>query len=451
MADSLQWLFDRLAGFGDQPFLTREHHTATYADLLEAMLDAETMAQRDPKRILVLQPDYDLHTVAILLAYLKAGHTVAPLTALPESTRTEYEGLCQASERIQVLDADVSRHAIADSDTPPPLIRRLQDNGRPGLVLFSSGTTGQPKAMVHDAGHFLAQYTDRRSRRMSILLFLLFDHIGGLNTLFGSLASGMHMIAPTLREPDVIAQLIQKHQIAILPTTPTFLNLLLMSRAHERFNLSSLRIITYGAEAMPEALLKRLRTAFPKVKFVQTFGTSETGIAKTSKATAGAGQLVIDDPNQEYRIVDGELWLRSRTQILGYLNTDDQRITDDGWFMTGDLVEEIQPGTLRILSRKNDLINVGGEKVYPSEVESFLMEMPQVAACKVYGQANPITGNAVAADVVPSSDMPPTDLRSAIRRHVRAHLPRHKAPVTINIVDALAMSKRFKSRPTESA
>ncbi|MCG6428237.1 AMP-binding protein, partial [Vibrio parahaemolyticus] len=142
------------------------------------------------------------------------------------------------------------------------------------------------------------------------------------------------------REPEEVAQLIEKEKVNLLPASPTFLNMMLIADVHRRFNLRTLRMITYGTEAMPESLLLRLKKELPRVKFLQTFGTSETGIAQTSSRSSDSLEIKIDDPNQEYKIINGELWLKSKTQILGYLNHDMSGFSDDGWFKTGDLVEE---------------------------------------------------------------------------------------------------------------
>ena len=142
--------------------------------------------------------------------------------------------------------------------------------------------------MIHDLATVMETYSNRIPKKHRILIFLLFDHIGGLNTLFNALSAGMLIVIPHGKDPNYICELISKYRVNILPTSPTFLNLILISEANEKYNLSSLRLITYGTEPMPGDLLKRLQNAFPKVRFLQTFGTSETGIAKTSSKSPQA-------------------------------------------------------------------------------------------------------------------------------------------------------------------
>lgn len=93
-------------------------------------------------------------------------------------------------------------------------------------------------------------------------------------------------------------------------------------------------MITYGTETMPQSLLLKLKEVFPKVKFLQTFGTSETGISTTSSKSSNSLFMKLEDINGEYKIVENELWLRSKTQVLGYLNASMDSFTSDGWFKT---------------------------------------------------------------------------------------------------------------------
>jgi len=276
------------------------------------------------------------------------------------------------------------------------------------------------------------------------LVFLMFDHIGGLNTLFNTLAIGSTLILPENRDAEYICSLLEKHKIRVLPSSPTFLNLILISEAYKKFDLKSLRMITYGTEAMPESLLTRLKATFPKVKFLQTFGTSETGIASTSSKNSESTFMKIDDPNLEYKIVNDELWLKSKTQILGYLNASMDSFTDDGWFKTGDLVEVIEDGYLKIIGRNKEMINVGGEKVLPAEVESVVLEMDDVIDCMAYSETSNITGQTVVIDVVFKKVLTSREAKKLVRRFCKDKLDGYKIPSKVNIVEKTNFGERFK-------
>jgi acyl-CoA synthetase (AMP-forming)/AMP-acid ligase II len=279
---------------------------------------------------------------------------------------------------------------------------------------------------------------------MAMMVFLMFDHIGGINTLFHSLASGSCMVIPPNRSPDTVCRLIEQHKVSVLPASPTFLNLLLISGAHERFDMSSVKVITYGTEPMPESLLLKVKNTFPKARFIQTFGTSETGILQTTSESSSSINLRLDDPNIETKIVAGELWLRSKTQILGYLNHDMASFTSDGWFQTGDLVEEHDNGFIRIIGRLKEMINVGGQKVVPGEVESILLCMEDVQDCMVFAEPNPIMGQVVASQIVLKQGASKDGFKSRMRRFCSEHLEAYKIPVRICFVENTSFGERFK-------
>jgi acyl-coenzyme A synthetase/AMP-(fatty) acid ligase len=322
------------------------------------------------------------------------------------------------------------------------MIKKLKESQSSGLILFSSGSTGKPKAMIHNLDNLINSYKDKKAKSMNMLVFLMFDHIGGLNTLFNALCMGACLIIPKNRDAKNICELIQNYKIMVLPSSPTFLNLILISGEHKTCDLSSLRMITYGTEAMPESLLLKLKENFPKVKFLQTFGTSETGISTTSSKSSDSLYMKIEDSNQEYKIVENELWLRSKTQVLGYLNASMESFTSDGWFKTGDLVEELEDGYLKIIGRSKEVINVGGQKVLPAEVESVILSAPFIDDCMVYGVQNAITGQTVVCDVVLSQAN--ENIKKTIRSFCKDKLDAFKIPTKVNVVEKTNFSERFK-------
>lgn len=205
-------------------------------------------------------------------------------------------------------------------------------------------------------------------------------------------------------------------------------------------------MITYGTEPMPESLLLRLRAAFPRVRFIQTFGTSETGIYRTESPDVDSTFLRLDDPGLEWKVVADELWLRSRTQIAGYLNDSNERFTADGWFRTGDRVETRADGAIRILGRLGEQINVGGEKLMPVEVEAVVLAVPGVLDCRVAGTPSALTGQTVTVDVVLAAGQDEEVVRSALRSACRSQLAPHKVPTKVRFVAAVAGERLKKTR-----
>jgi acyl-coenzyme A synthetase/AMP-(fatty) acid ligase len=441
------WFRQRCARFGAAPALIGPWGVATYvelAGLVEAArrsIDALGLSQ--PTSVAVLGGHGPAAT-AWLLALAEAGHFAVPLAGNPAEHPAK---LAEVNVQwVVATDGLTSRVLPRVAEAPrQPLLQALAQRGAAGLVLFSSGTTGRPKAMVQDFRAWLATFESRRPNRLPVLALLGFDHIGGLNTLFGTLATGAALVVPVDRSVATVLAVIQAQQVVVLPATPTFLNLLLAAGATSSA-LASLRVITYGTEPMPASLLARLRSAFPGVRFIQTFGTSETGIFRTAPAEDESTYLRFDDPGLEWKVVGEELWLRSRTQVAGYLNASNERFTADGWFRTGDRVEVRADGALLVLGRLGEQINVGGDKLMPVEVEAVLLAVPGVLDCRVAGEPSPLTGQTVVAEVVPAPGLDPEALRAALRQACRARLDRHKVPTKVRFVPAVAGERLKKSR-----
>ncbi|MGZ3796331.1 MAG: ANL family adenylate-forming protein, partial [Pseudobdellovibrionaceae bacterium] len=305
-----------------------------------------------------------------------------------------------------------------------------------------------PKAAVHDFTFLLEKFITPRVA-MTTLNFLLFDHWGGLNTLLHTLSNTGTTIMVRNRTPESVCQLIQDFKVALLPATPTFLNLLMISGVHKKYDLSSLKVISYGAEPMPASTLNRLRVAFPKVKLQQTYGLIEVGVLRSKSRDDGSLWVKIGGEGYETRVVDGILQIKTQSTILGYLNAKSP-MTDDGWFITGDSVE-VEDDYFRILGRKSEIINVGGEKVYPAEVESIIQEINNVSEVTVYGEKNPLIGTIVCAKIKLVNPENSQDFTTRLKLFCSSRMERFKIPVKIAIIDDHQFGDRFKKTRAEVA
>jgi acyl-CoA synthetase (AMP-forming)/AMP-acid ligase II len=309
------------------------------------------------------------------------------------------------------------------------------------LVLFSSGSTGKSKAALHNFTHLLEKFKVER-QRMCTLTFLLLDHIGGINTLLYTVSNGGTIVSVRSRDPDVVCQAIERHHVEILPTSPTFLNLLLISEAYSRYNLSSLKLITYGTEVMPETTLLRIHELFPNVRLQQTYGMSELGILRSKSKDSSSLWVKVGGEGYQIKVVDDILWVRAHSAMLGYLNASSP-FDEDGWMNTGDMVE-VDGDYIRILGRKSEIINVGGQKVYPAEVESVLLQMENVKDVVVIGEKNPITGNIVTARVNLFESEDTRAFKQRVRTFCRDKLASYKIPVKIEISGQEQFNARYK-------
>ncbi len=442
----MNWLLEKINAFGNRKAIFHKERTISYSELSRLIEHySAIIASKIPRKsVTAIISDYTPEAIACFLALSANKNIIVPVTSANEKEQKERIEESYTDVIINLTASNIEISETNDSRPKHNLIKHLQTGGASGLVLFSSGTTGKPKAMLHNLDNLQDAYKRDYVKDLNTLIFLAFDHIGGIDTLFRQLAIGAAITIPENRNPEHICMLIEKHRINVLPASPTFLNLLLISEAYKSYDLSSLKIIGYGAEPMPEHLLKRLISVFPDTEIQQKFGTSETSAFRVTGLSPGSLFMKIDDQNVEYRIVENELWLKSKTQISGYLNQPMENFTEDGWFKTGDIVETAEDGYIKITGRSSEIINVGGEKVLPSEVESVLFKMPEIADCMVYAESNAITGQIVAADVVLKDNTNVSSIKKKIRSFCNDKLDIFKIPAKINIVSNTNFNERFK-------
>ena len=401
-------------------------------------LNDEAITERS---IVSLEADFSPTAVALMLALVEHGCIVVPLTASVEAKKPEFRAIAQVEAIIVVgKDDQVQIHKTPAMATHE-LLMKLKNEQRPGLILFSSGSTGTNKAAVHDFVPLLEKFKVSR-HSLRTVTFLLFDHIGGVNTLFYSLSNGGCVVTVNNRSPDAVCAAIEKYRVQLLPTSPTFVNLLLLSEATKRYDLSSLEMVTYGTEVMPESTLKRFHKLLPHVRLLQTYGLSEVGILRSKSKACDSLWVKIGGEGFETRIVDGMLEIKAKSAMMGYLNASSP-FTEDGWFQTGDAVE-VDGEYVRFLGRKSEIINVGGEKVYPAEVESVLHLMEGVEEVVVGGEANVLTGQLVRAIVKLSTGETVEEFRKRMRFFCEKKMPQFKIPQKVLLADKELHGERFK-------
>jgi acyl-coenzyme A synthetase/AMP-(fatty) acid ligase len=394
--------------------------------------------------VATLDADFSPRAVALFLALIERGCVVVPLSPAVSSRKAELANVAQANVLVTV-DADqqiaIQRHGRTSDHA---LYDVLWARRHPGLVLFTSGSTGVSKAALHDVVPLLDKFRLPRPA-LTTLAFMLFDHIGGLNTMLHTLANLGCLVIPPSRQPDVVLAAVEQQQVEALPVSPTFLNLLLISGAYARHSLASLKLVTYGSEPISESTLQRFHELFPAIQLKQTYGLSEVGILRSRSRAVDSTWLKVGGEDYQTRVVDGVLQIKSGSMMLGYLNAP-ANITEDGWLDTGDLVD-CDGEYVRFRGRTTDTINVGGEKVYPVEVESVIQEHPDVAEVTVYGEPNSLTGFIVRARVTPRrelNDEAAQRFAVELKRWCRRKLRPYQVPARVLVVSETQHSDRFK-------
>lgn len=441
---AIEWLIERMEQSRDATAVVWRDAAVSYGELVDRVAQWRTALDEAgivAGQVVSIEGDYSPGAISLLLALIDRNTVIVPLTASVAVHRQEFLEIAEVQAVISFDDADgwsVERRAIPVTHE---LTTTLIERGHPGLVLFSSGSTGKSKAALHDFIPLLDKFTVLRHRQVT-LTFLLLDHIGGINTLLYTLSNGGTAVVVRSRDPDDVCAAIERYRVELLPTSPTFLNLIMMSEAYQRYDLSSLKLITYGTEVMPEATLQRVHEAFPGVRLQQTYGLSELGILRSKSRDDGSLWVKIGGEGFETKIVDGILFVRAKSAMLGYLNAPSP-FDAEGWMNTQDMVE-VDGDYIRILGRRTEIINVGGQKVYPAEVESVLMQMPNVRDATVFGEKNPITGQIVAARLNLVEPEDPNEVKKHVRAWCRERLAPFKVPVKITIAESDQFSARFK-------
>ncbi|MGA2589614.1 MAG: long-chain fatty acid--CoA ligase [Bryobacteraceae bacterium] len=442
----LGWLFEIFDRNRERFFMIHEDRPVSYSWLIENV--RQYSAQLDEHglkagTIAALRGDYSPQIVAALLALVDRGVIVVPLSPAAAAQEAEFLDIAE----VQAVwsfppDADGESMLEKRAVTPShPLFGELVQRDHPGLVLFSSGSTGKSKAALHDFARLLDKFKKPR-RGMVTLTFLMIDHIGGINTLLHVLSNAGTVVVSPSRDPHVVCATIAAQKVELLPTSPTFLNLLVLSEAYNHYDLSSLKLITYGTEMMPKHTLERISELLPHVTLQQTYGLSEVGILRSKSERSDSLWVRVGGEGYETKVKDGTLWIKAQSAMMGYLNASSP-FDAEGWLNTGDLVE-VQGEYVRFLGRATEIINVGGQKVYPAEVENVLMEIPNVRDVTVSSAPNPITGNIVVAHFNLSEPEDFTAFKKRVREFCRGRLDPFKIPARMQIVQNDQFSGRFK-------
>ena len=280
----IQFLLDRFKENTDLPAIIWQNKIINYRDLLDKYESAKQFILTNginQGEVISLTGDFTPNSIALLLALIQNKNIVVPFNApIKESEQTKFK-IAEVEKGI-VVDTETDNYTFQTIAGPSTheFYKLLRERQTPGLVLFTSGTSGFPKGAVHDFSKLLEKFKSQRTSLRTIN-FLLFDHWGGLNTLFHTLSNCGVVMALKNRKPEVICEYIQNYKIELLPVSPSFLNLLILSEAYKNYDLSSLKLITYGTEPMPLHTLKRAKEIFPEINFQQTYGLIELGVLRS--------------------------------------------------------------------------------------------------------------------------------------------------------------------------
>ncbi|WP_040517999.1 class I adenylate-forming enzyme family protein [Gordonia neofelifaecis] len=332
----------------------------------------------------------------------------------------------------------------------------------PTLMLYTSGTTGTLKAVIHTQASYgaicsniLANLLNPRPDSVMLHAASLI-HASGTFVLPYWIRGGASAILPGF-DPAAFVAAIGRYRVTEINLVPTMFAMLLSSGVLDGADLSSLRKVIYGASPMPKPVLERSMDAFGPI-LAQYYGQTESPLviavldehAHADRSLWGACgmpasdvelKLVGDDGREVPHGEIGEITLKAPFQMAGYFEADELNeatFTTDGWVRTRDLARFDDRGYLFLVDRTSDMIITGGYNVYPREVEDALSSHPAVAECAVVGAPDDKWVEAVTAFVTvePGAEVTSEELIA----HVRSRIAAHKAPKTVEFVDAIPKS-----------
>jgi long-chain acyl-CoA synthetase len=377
--------------------------------------------------------EYSPQVCALIFALMKTKAILVPFTYAVKQELPEFVRIAGVQCLFKFASNDSWSFEECSTPAQNELILSFFSRDVPGLIVFTSGSTGKPKGILQDCERVMRKFVDNR-QGWTTVLFLMLDHFGGFNTLLSTFAYGGTAVCLPDRSPESVCRAIEQTRASLLPTTPTFINLLIASLCYKRFDLSSVKLITYGTEVMPSATLARLNSIFPNAKLKQTYGLSELGVLRSESENDVSLWVKIGGDGFETKVIDNILWVRSEANMVGYLNAPSP-IDADGWMCTGDHVE-VRGEYMIILGRKSEMINVGGQKVFPAEIENVLLEAPNIIEVTVVGVPHPVMGQIVKARISLNEAEDQIQLTERLRKHCMGRMAKYKVPIKYEIVAA---------------
>lgn len=408
-----------------------------------------------------------LLSIATLLAAARLGAAAALMN--PALTPPELQGLLKNAGCADVAVAgeqyaDRLREAgvpavltgidLLDGDTVEPVAGADADAlaDRDALILFTSGTTGLPKAVAISARRLTMRIRGmaapfRADAPPSVgMMCVPFFHVGGALGTLGSLYSGNTSVVQTRFDAGEWLRLVSQHRVTTTFLVPTMLQRILDHPDFTNADLTSLVAIAYGAAAAPISLVRRAMAALPRVAFANVFGQTETLGAYTTlmpddhRDPARAGSVGRPLPGVEVRVVDPDTGRDVEAGAVGELWVNTTQNVTEGWLHTGDLARQDADGYIFPSGRLSDTINRGGEKFGPIEVEEALRSHPAVSDAAVAGIADEELGQRVGAAVVACAPVTLEELRS----HCREVIAYFKLPERLAIVDHIPYNSTGK-------
>lgn len=368
--------------------------------------------------------------------------------------------------RVRALVRIIDSHAqhAAGGDPPIPDFEIVSQakfdagSGTSTVTILTSGTSGEPKAVRHTWISLSRPVRATPQEESPRWLLCYPPHLyAGLQVFLQCVVSGgVLVIDDSQGDVRSLIELMVRQRVGYISATPSYWRRIFMLADPKELARVPIVQVTLGGEVVDDGVLSKLAQVYPQARIVHIYATSELGRCfSVTDRKSGFPSRFLDQRSTdgvELRIAEGELLVRSENRMATYDSPtrDGVVVAQDGWTRTGDLVE-LRGDRVHFIGRMTDIINVGGNKVAPLEVERVIRSVPGVLDVRVYPKGSSIAGQLVACDVVPDANIDPNELRQRISQHCQSALAGHARPRWITIVDQIALTAANKVRRNNAA
>lgn len=436
-------------------YLIGAGHRTALGDLLQGSAIASGVKNLRGRSVLIASADQFVAALALIeLDGLARRVILYPpdlaLEHLPYVMRyAEVDAVVSDGNFLSGASLGTAQHALCT----PGLVPRVhadQDRRHTEWILLTSGTTGRPKMVLHTLAS-LAGAIEASASDTEVIWGTFYDirRYGGLQIYLRAVLTGSSLVLTRPQEP--VANFLQRageSDVTHISGTPSHWRRALMSPEAHRI---APRYVRLSGEIADQAILNNLRSFYPDAAISHAFATTEAGVAfdVRDELSGFPASTLTGTSGVEMKVVDATLRIRSSRIAERYLGENRPALKDpDGFVDTGDVLE-LRDGRYHFQGRRDGVINVGGLKVHPEEVEAVLNRHPQVRLSLVKTKKNPITGALVVADVLLKGTSTPEgeqarELQQTIKQFCRESLAPHKVPAAINFVPVLTISETGK-------
>jgi acyl-CoA synthetase (AMP-forming)/AMP-acid ligase II len=437
---------------GDKKYTYNQ--TLTKVSILKANLSSELSQIENPFILIQLDNSFELIATLFAVDAIKGDLCIASYdfneTEMTDIiNRFKFKFLITNKNYTKLEEVKIIHPDILFKDIKTSLPEKNQIDSKnlneTKIIILTTGTTGVPKGAIYSWEDLSKQIAISKSLDFSRwLLVYKLNHFAAIQVFLTALFNNGSLVLLEDWDPNNVVRLLEIQKPEYISATPTFWRMVLPLIEKHNIDVSFIKHITIGGEAVTSDILSKIEKLMPNISIVQVFATTEVGpVFSVKDFQIGFPFDFVRNPQKhglraELKIIDDELYVKTKYHMKKYYNREGNPI-EDGWCPTDDIVK-VEGDRVYFMGRKTETINVGGVKVHPLEVEEIIQSIKGVFMAKVSGRKNPITGQLVVAEVVLKEGFSEEDIRKKIIEECSSKLSRQKVPKIIKFTKTIDTS-----------